>query len=147
MLERHEALRTVFSQRATGQPVQVITQRTRFALQIRGSEWARRRREREALVALKCRGSAGRRFDLSAGPLIRGRLMRLNDDEHVLLVTMHHIVSDGWSMGILIRELAALYAALSRRAGQSAAAAADPVRGLCAVAAAVAAGRSAGASS
>src|SRR5262249_50004094 len=48
-------------------------------------------------------------FDLENGPLIRGRLVRLAQDEHVLLVTMHHIVSDGWSMGILMRELGALY--------------------------------------
>ena len=50
-------------------------------------------------------------FDLEQGPLIRGRLVRLAEDEHALLVTMHHIVSDGWSMGVLTRELSALYAA------------------------------------
>ena len=54
---------------------------------------------------------AGASFDLEAGPLIRGRLIRLAEDEHVLLVTMHHIVSDGWSMGVLVRELNALYRA------------------------------------
>ena len=53
-------------------------------------------------------------FDLQAGPLIRGRLIRLADREHVLLITMHHIVSDGWSMGVLIRELGALYRAYSQ---------------------------------
>src|SRR5580765_706885 len=53
-------------------------------------------------------------FDLEAGPLIRGRLIRLAEDEHVLLVTMHHIVSDGWSMGVLVRELNALYRAYGR---------------------------------
>ena len=61
--------------------------------------------------------AAGRRrapFDLARGPLIRGRLMRLAEDEHVLLVTMHHIVSDGWSMGVLMRELSALYGAFVR---------------------------------
>jgi hypothetical protein len=50
-------------------------------------------------------------FDLGSGPLFRGRLLRLNASEHVLLLTMHHIVSDGWSMGILLRELCALHAA------------------------------------
>ena len=50
-------------------------------------------------------------FDLQHGPLIRGRLIRLSDSEHVLAVTMHHIVSDGWSMGILVRELSTLYRA------------------------------------
>ncbi|MGJ0427606.1 amino acid adenylation domain-containing protein, partial [Methylobacter sp.] len=52
-------------------------------------------------------------FDLAQGPLVRGRLVRLAADEHVLLVTMHHIISDGWSMGILIDELGRLYGAYS----------------------------------
>ena len=51
-------------------------------------------------------------FDLEAGPLIRGKLLQLDDDEHELLITMHHIVSDGWSMGILANELSAFYSAL-----------------------------------
>ncbi|WP_433385475.1 amino acid adenylation domain-containing protein [Micromonospora sp. KLBMP9576] len=50
-------------------------------------------------------------FDLTAGPLIRGRLVALAPDRHVLLVTMHHVVSDGWSFGVLVRELGVLYAA------------------------------------
>ena len=55
----------------------------------------------------RSRGTDGRwkretPFDLKRGPLIRGRLMRLQEQEHVLLVTQHHIVSDGWSMGILV---------------------------------------------
>jgi NRPS condensation-like uncharacterized protein len=62
-------------------------------------------------------------FDLEHGPLIRGRLARLADDEHVLLLTMHHIVSDGWSLGILFNELSALYKAY--RQGQ-----ADPLPAL-----------------
>ena len=53
-------------------------------------------------------------FDLQAGPLVRGRLLRLADREHVLLVTMHHIVSDGWSMGVLMGELSALYTAFRK---------------------------------
>ena len=56
---------------------------------------------------------AQRPFDLSQGPLIRGTVLRLADDEHVGLLSMHHIVSDGWSTGILVRELATLYAAFS----------------------------------
>ena len=55
-----------------------------------------------------------RRFDLEQGPLIRGRLIRLAEEEHVLLITMHHIVSDGWSMGVLVNELSALYGAFLR---------------------------------
>ncbi|WP_216847065.1 condensation domain-containing protein, partial [Granulicella sp. L60] len=53
-------------------------------------------------------------FDLQAGPLLRGRLLRTSEDEHVLLITMHHIVSDGWSIGVLVHELSTLYSAYLR---------------------------------
>ncbi|EGH34475.1 amino acid adenylation, partial [Pseudomonas syringae pv. japonica str. M301072] len=53
-------------------------------------------------------------FDLTRGPLIRGCLLQVEDARHVLLLTVHHIVSDGWSMGVLTRELLALYPALRR---------------------------------
>jgi hypothetical protein len=56
-------------------------------------------------------------FDLARGPLVRGRLVRMAADDHALLLTMHHIVSDGWSMGVLYRELGALYAAFARGEG------------------------------
>src|SRR5262249_31375028 len=52
-------------------------------------------------------------FDLARGPLIRARLLRLEDEEHVLLVTVHHIVADGWSIGLLTQELGTLYGAYS----------------------------------
>ncbi|HEX6040707.1 amino acid adenylation domain-containing protein, partial [Longimicrobium sp.] len=55
-------------------------------------------------------------FDLAGGPLVRGRLVRMGADDHVLLVTMHHLASDGWSMGVFVRELGALYTAF--RAGR-----------------------------
>ena len=54
-----------------------------------------------------------RPFDLASEPLVRARLLDLGEDEHVLLLTMHHIISDGWSMGVLVRELAAVYSACS----------------------------------
>jgi amino acid adenylation domain-containing protein len=56
---------------------------------------------------------AVRPFDLSTGPLVRARLIRLCDDDHVVLLNMHHIVSDGWSLGLFVREMAALYKAFS----------------------------------
>src|SRR5262249_30470525 len=59
------------------------------------------------------RAEAQQPFDLEHGPLIRGRLIRLGPEEHVLLVTMHHIVSDGWSMEVLTRELSTLYSAFA----------------------------------
>ncbi len=70
--------------------------------------------EREAAVARRTAEEALAPFDLGVGPLIRGRLLRVREDEHVLLVTKHHIISDGWSLGILVKEVAALYAAFRR---------------------------------
>ena len=90
-------------------------------------------------------GGARSRSIWKRGPLIRGRLVRLGEDEHVLLMTMHHIVSDGWSMGVLINELSALYGAFVRGRSRPAAGAGDAVCGLCGVAAAVDGGRGAGA--
>jgi hypothetical protein len=58
-----------------------------------------------------CEEEVGTPFDLTRGPLIRARLVRLAEHEHVFLLTQHHIVSDGWSIGVLIRELSALYTA------------------------------------
>src|SRR5205807_5045558 len=57
---------------------------------------------------------AQQEFDLERGPLFRAHLLRLSDDEHIAVVVMHHIVSDGWSIGVLIREVGALYAAFSQ---------------------------------
>ena len=109
IVARHEALRTTFAF-IDDQPVQRIAmaEDSRFLLL---DHDLRRHGEVQAeldrLTELEARAS----FDLEAGPLIRGRLIRLTEDEHVLLLTMHHIVSDGWSMGIFINELSALYAA------------------------------------
>jgi hypothetical protein len=68
-------------------------------------------RERETVALALSGEEAGRPFDLACGPLLRGVLLRLDEDEHVAALTMHHIVSDGWSMGLLIREVTVLYAA------------------------------------
>ncbi|HET8773527.1 MAG TPA: amino acid adenylation domain-containing protein, partial [Thermoanaerobaculia bacterium] len=73
--------------------------------------------ERDATVGAIVAEEARAPFDLSAGPLIRGRLLTLAGDEHVLLITQHHIVSDGWSLAILVREVAELYTAFRRGEG------------------------------
>ncbi|MBZ5522271.1 MAG: amino acid adenylation domain-containing protein [Acidobacteriia bacterium] len=105
---RHEALRTSF-QCVGGKPVQRIAEPdSGFDLQEHDLSG-----HPEAAIELewRTREEAGRRFDLEHGPLIRGQLIRLAAQEHVLLITMHHIVSDGWSMGVLTNELGALYRA------------------------------------
>src|SRR3984885_7811526 len=109
---RHEALRTTFIT-VDGEAVQRIipVEESRFHLiehDLRGDEEVKG--ERERLVAEEARTS----FDLESGPLIRGRVIREGEDEYVLLVTMHHIVSDGWSMGVLVNELSVLYGAFVR---------------------------------
>src|ERR1044072_4103522 len=69
--------------------------------------------ERKADVQRLMAEEARRPFDLAHGPLLRAKLLRVAEDEHVALVTMHHIISDGWSMGVLVQEIAALYQSFS----------------------------------
>ncbi|HEX9936892.1 MAG TPA: amino acid adenylation domain-containing protein, partial [Longimicrobium sp.] len=110
MLGRHEALRTTFVE-VEGEPVQRIAPPGGFRLvehDLGGHPHAAAELRRLAAE------EAGAPFDLEHGPLIRGRLVHLATDDHVLLLTMHHIVSDGWSMGVLTRELGTLYDAFRR---------------------------------
>ncbi|WP_420127101.1 non-ribosomal peptide synthase/polyketide synthase [Longimicrobium sp.] len=109
LVRRHEALRTVFAE-ADGRPVQVIAPFGGFTLPVEDLS-ALGEADREAAVRLRVSEETARPFDLAAGPLFRAALLRLGEEDHVLLLTMHHIVSDGWSMGVLFRELSALYAA------------------------------------
>ncbi|HEX8360313.1 MAG TPA: amino acid adenylation domain-containing protein, partial [Longimicrobium sp.] len=107
IVQRHEALRTVFTA-ADGEPEQVILAEGRFPLAEHDLEG---HPEPAAELRRLVEDEAGEPFHLERGPLVRGRLIRLADDDHVLLGTMHHIVSDGWSTGVLTHELGALYAA------------------------------------
>ena len=104
---RHEALRTHFTQ-VDGQPVQCIAPQAGFTL-VRHD--LGRAADAQAQLRHWSEVEAREPFDLGAGPLIRGRLLRLGEQEHVLLLSMHHIVSDGWSLGVLFDELGALYRA------------------------------------
>ena len=109
VVKRHDALRTSFPV-WEGRPVQVIGPvRQAALLEIDLTDFPTESREEEA--ARLASVEANRPFDLAQGPLFRAKLLRLDEEEHVLIVTMHHIVSDGWSIGVLIRELAALYGA------------------------------------
>ncbi|HEX2079726.1 MAG TPA: amino acid adenylation domain-containing protein, partial [Longimicrobium sp.] len=109
IVRRHEALRTTFME-ADGAPVQVIAPFGGFSLPMEDLSGLNEA-DREAAVRRRAGEEARRPFDLSAGPLFRAALLRLGAEDHVLLLSMHHIVSDGWSMGVLFRELSALYEA------------------------------------
>ncbi|HEU0014494.1 MAG TPA: amino acid adenylation domain-containing protein, partial [Longimicrobium sp.] len=117
IVRRHEVLRTVFRER-DGTPRQVIAPFGGFRLPVTDlSHLPRETRAAEVQRELVAEGGS-RPFDLSAGPLFRAGLLRLGAEEHVLLLSQHHIVSDGWSMGVLYRELASLYEAY-REGGES----------------------------
>jgi amino acid adenylation domain-containing protein len=111
LVARHEVLRTSFNL-LDGQPRQRIAAAdSGFTLaehDLRGN--TNGESELRRLVEVEATAP----FDLEHGPLIRGRLVLLAEDEHVLLITMHHIVSDGWSMGLVIKELSKLYASFQR---------------------------------
>ncbi|HEY0603973.1 MAG TPA: amino acid adenylation domain-containing protein, partial [Herpetosiphonaceae bacterium] len=111
VVRRHEALRTTFSMR-DDQPVQVIAPVLSIELPIVDlRDLPEDARESEALrLAAE---EAGQPFDLQHGPVLRARLLWLDHERHIMLLTMHHIVSDGWSMGVLVRELFACYRAYS----------------------------------
>jgi amino acid adenylation domain-containing protein len=107
LVMRHETLRTAFDEEE-GEPVQLIAPELRpDLLQIDLSAFpdaeaeARRLADEDARIP----------FDLRRAPLLRASLLRLTDDDHLLLLTLHHIVTDGWSLGILLRELPEIYAA------------------------------------
>jgi len=114
ILRRHEALRTTYH--ATGAlPVQRISPAKAFRLPVIDLS-ALPTHEQELEIQRLDAEEARLPFHLSRGPLFRAVLLRLGANDHVLLLTMHHIVSDGWSMGVLYRELGTLYTSLSKGA-------------------------------
>jgi len=113
IVARHDALRTTFITVA-GTPRQVVIKQLSLDLpliDLRGLGDAEREDQAQQLL----RHEVSKEFDLSQGPLIRAVLIKLNDEGHLLLVTMHHIVTDGWSMGIFHRELSLLYEAFHKQ--------------------------------
>jgi len=109
IVRRHEALRTTFVAEK-GRPLQIIApsldlEQPLIDLSLLPQD------EREQEVTRLLTDGARTRFDLSTGPLLRMRIIRLEEEEHALLLIMHHIISDGWSIGILLREMGALYKA------------------------------------
>ncbi|MEP7010522.1 MAG: amino acid adenylation domain-containing protein [Acidobacteriota bacterium] len=110
IVRRHEILRTTFRVSA-GQPVQEIAPARPFALPVVAFEGVPGALEETKRLL---RGQVRASFDLERGPLWRLCLLRLAPEDHAVVLAMHHIVSDGWSMGVLVRELGALYDAFSR---------------------------------
>ncbi|HVH11782.1 MAG TPA: amino acid adenylation domain-containing protein, partial [Longimicrobium sp.] len=115
IVRRHEALRTTFAER-NGIRVQVVAPAAAVPLPVEDLS-ALPPEAREEAVRRRAVEVAGEGFDLEAGPLLRLLLLRLGEAEHVLFVCMHHVVTDGWSMGVWVRELAALYGAFRRGEG------------------------------
>ena len=112
IVRRHEVLRASFPM-SQGKPIQVIAQADSLKLEVTDlNEIDEAERESQALRLIN--QESERPFDLTTGPLYRFTLLRLRPDEHVLLVTMHHIVGDGWSIGVFLREMAALYEAFAK---------------------------------
>ena len=107
LFRRHESLRTTFKIKDS-QPVQIIESPKPFRLAVTDlSALGEDERERETRRLMQL--EAEQLFDLENGPLVCASLIKLNEESHLLLLTMHHIVSDGWSMGVVLRELTTLY--------------------------------------
>ena len=111
LIERHEVLRTTFEERE-GQPVQVIHPHLMLALPVVDLADMHATR-REAQILQLGNEQAQLPFDLARGPLLRTSLLRLGAGEYMLLLTIHHIIFDEWSVGVFLSELAALYQASS----------------------------------
>ncbi|RJG36973.1 condensation domain-containing protein, partial [Motilimonas pumila] len=110
ILSRHESLRTVFAADDAGTPFQLITPAAEFAVEIDDLSQVEPGPQQLA-IAERVTIEAGKLFDLGNDLMLRAQLLKLAENEHMLLVTMHHIASDGWSMAILINEFKALYSA------------------------------------
>ncbi|HJQ69041.1 MAG TPA: condensation domain-containing protein, partial [Blastocatellia bacterium] len=111
VIRRHESLRTAFRV-IDGMPVQIINPSLSLpvsVIDLTGLPESVRAAEAQSLAATQARLP----FDLTTGPLLRVSLSRLDINEHILLFTVHHMVSDGWSLGLLVKELSALYEAFS----------------------------------
>jgi len=107
IVQRHETLRTIFGE-VNGKPVQVINAPAAITIPVENlTGLAETEREREAQTFINV--AAARPFNLQQGPLLRVNLIRLSDQKHILLATMHHIVGDAWSLSVLIEEFVAHY--------------------------------------
>ncbi|GJL56404.1 MAG: hypothetical protein NPIRA02_35360 [Nitrospirales bacterium] len=107
ILRRHAILRTTFPA-VNGMPVQMIHESTQLVIDITDLTGMNEEQQNATLERMLTE-EARQPFHLSQGPLCRMKLFQITDEVHVLVVTMHHIIADGWSMGVLVRELTYLY--------------------------------------
>ncbi|WP_231608016.1 non-ribosomal peptide synthetase [Streptacidiphilus albus] len=111
LVARHEILRTRFIADSDGKPAQLIDPAWSVTTSVHDLRGTGDAEAREAAAQRILEAEAGRPFDLAVGPLLRADVVRLADEDQYLLLTVHHIVSDGWSEGIIARELREFYAA------------------------------------
>jgi NRPS condensation-like uncharacterized protein len=107
IMRRHEILRTSYAA-VDGLPVQVVNPHSLVRLSVKDLTYLPES-ERDLEVRRLAAEEALRPFDLTKAPLLRTGLLRLGAQEHVALISMHHIASDGWSIGVLVDEIAQLY--------------------------------------
>jgi amino acid adenylation domain-containing protein len=113
LIERHEVLRTYFEINDEGQLCQIIG--APYKTQLYPEDYSfLSNKEKEIFITNEAGKERNAPFDLSKGPLLRTKLFRMNLSEHVLLITMHHIVTDAWSMGIFIKELSNYYSSYKK---------------------------------
>jgi amino acid adenylation domain-containing protein len=112
IVQRHESLRTTFAV-IDGQPVQLISPSSPLEIAVEDLS-LHSEADRIQLASQVANQEAQKPFDLSTGPLLRVKVLKLGEDDHVVVMVMHHIVSDGWSSGILINELVGLYDSYSK---------------------------------
>jgi len=113
IIRRHESLRTTFVLNE-GRPFQIVAPSLHLTLPVTDLTH-RPEAEREAEARRLALEESRRRFNLEQGPLLRAGLLRLDEEDHVAMLTMHHIISDAWSRSVLINEVAALYDAFSKK--------------------------------
>ncbi len=112
ILQRHESLRSFFTVNESGEPVQTIQALEGFNVSIEEIDLSFS--NDESFIKQKIEEEASKKFDLAKDLLLSVRLLKISGEEHILIVTMHHIAADGWSMGILVKEFNALYTAYAQ---------------------------------